>query len=235
MMVRIGNFFFRYRNGIFPLVMLLLFVPEPRVIPNDTIAAVVGILVALMGQSLRAVTIGLAYIIRGGRQRQVYATELVQGGVFAHCRNPLYVGNLLVIFGLAIIANSWVFFLLGIPFFLFAYRAIVAAEENFLSQKFGPEFTDYCQRVSRFVPNLSGFGKTWEAMEFKWRRLIVKEYGSTYIWMVTACALILQHLWRPKHSFQNPEAQILFVVLGFLTVAYLTARILKKSRILVAD
>ena len=44
-------------------------------------------------------TIGYEYIVRGGRQGKVYAEDLVQGGVFAHSRNPLYLGNLLIIVG----------------------------------------------------------------------------------------------------------------------------------------
>src|SRR5437773_7797155 len=103
MMVRIGNFLFRYRNGIFPAVLVLLFVNSPKLFPLDTVAVVLGLAVALTGQLLRAVTIGLAYIIRGGKKREVYAEALVQGGVFAHCRNPLYVGNLLVVLGLGLI------------------------------------------------------------------------------------------------------------------------------------
>lgn len=235
MMIRIGDFFFRFRNGIFPAVLLLIFVPDPELFPNDMVAAILGIAVALLGQSLRALTIGLAYIIRGGRNRRVYAKDLVQDGVFAHCRNPLYVGNLLVILGLGIVSNSLVFMVIGVPFFLFAYRAIVAAEENFLAQKFGPEFISYCGRVGRFVPNFSGFSKTWEGMEFKWRRLIVKEYGSTYIWMAAVCALLIQDRWQDNHVLSDPGTRLLFGVLGLLTVGYVVARSLKKTRVLVAD
>src|SRR6266487_2867390 len=132
MMIRIGNFFFHYRNALFPLAYLLLFLDGPRIITDYRLAVASGLIVALAGQGLRAVTIGLEYIIRGGRNRQVYAEKLVQGGVFAHCRNPLYVGNLLVLLGLGIVSNSRFFLALGIPFFLFAYWAIITAEENYL-------------------------------------------------------------------------------------------------------
>src|SRR5678815_5444661 len=73
--------------------------------------ALAGLLIALSGQVLRAVTIGLEYIIRGGRNRQVYAEKLVTGGMFAHCRNPLYVGNFLVLVGLGVASCSALFLL----------------------------------------------------------------------------------------------------------------------------
>jgi protein-S-isoprenylcysteine O-methyltransferase Ste14 len=235
MMVRIGNFFFHYRNGLFPLVFVLLFLNSPDLFPNQTVAVVLGLVVASSGQILRAITIGLAYIIRGGRQRQVYAETLVQAGVFAHCRNPLYVGNLLVILGLGLIANSMLFLLVGMPFFLFAYVAIVAAEENFLRQKFGAEFDAYCQRVGRFVPNFSGFGKTCQGMEFNWRRVIVKEYGSTFAWLAAACALLIKDRWMETRTFSEPQTLALLGALALVTAAYAVARYLKKSGTLVAD
>ena len=77
MMVRIGNFLFHYRNGLFPLAFVLLLVPGRRIFASDLMAAGVGVAVALVGQILRAVTIGLAYIKRGGKDRQVYAETLV--------------------------------------------------------------------------------------------------------------------------------------------------------------
>src|ERR1700741_1760533 len=99
MMVRIGNFLFHYRNGLFPLVYALLILKSQALLPDYRVAAAIGLLIALAGQILRAVTIGLEYIVRGGRNRRVYAKNLVQGGVFGHCRNPLYLGNFLILSG----------------------------------------------------------------------------------------------------------------------------------------
>jgi len=235
MMVRIGNFLFHYRNGLFPLVFILLFLNQRKALPDQTLAVALGFAIAVAGQVLRAITIGLAYIKRGGKDRQVYADDLVTDGVFAHCRNPLYVGNLLVVLGLGFISNSWLFLVIGMPFFIFAYIAIVAAEENFLRTKFGTTFDEYCRRVGRFTLNLAGFGKTWQGMEFKWRRLIVKEYGSTYAWLVTACALVIQDRWVRTHNFADPTLCASIVTVVIVTAAYLAARYLKKSRMLVAD
>jgi len=233
-MTRLGNFFFRYRNVLFPVVFVLLFINSHRIFPNDLLAACVGTTVALCGQVLRVLTIGLAYIIRGGRNRQVYAKTLVQDGMFAHCRNPLYVGNFLIVAGLGLVANSLLFAVVGLPFFLLAYRAIVAAEENFLSQKFGPDFTAYCRRVNRFVPNFSGFAATWRGMNFDWRRVIVKEYGSTFIWTAAVILLLLKQQWLHS-ALAGPRNIALIASLALATLLYGLARYLKKSSTLRAD
>ncbi len=235
MMITIGNFFFRYRNGIFPLVGVLLFLGGPPLFASELVAVTLGFIFVAAGMALRCITIGLQYIKRGGLNRQVYANKLVQGGMFAHCRNPLYVGNILGIIGLGFVANSLWFDCLGLPFFLFAYLAIVAAEENFLRKKFGPEFETYCQQVSRWGLNLSGFDKTWHGMEFNWQRVIVKEYGSIFLWITTFCALICKRHWNDTSPLRNPVLWPWLGIFGVSLLAYALARYLKKCRILRGD
>lgn len=235
MMIRIGNFLFTYRNWLFPLAIALVLLDQPSAMANEGLAVTIGFALALLGQSLRAITIGLAYIKRGGKNKKVYAKTLVQEGVFAHCRNPLYLGNFLMLLGLGFIANSWWFLIVGMPFFLFAYAAIVLAEENFLRNKFGAEFDDYCRRVPRIIPNLAGFGSTWREMEFHWRRLIVKEHNSTFGWLVIAIVVLMQDRWDITQDLTEPGMYAFAAALVLLTLGYATVRVLKKNRMLVAD
>ena len=230
MMVKVGNFLFHYRNALFPLVYALLFFKSRPLIEDYRIAAIIGFVVALLGQLLRAVTIGLEYIIRGGRKRQVYAEKLVQGGIFAHCRNPLYVGNFLILLGIGIASNSVLFLGFGLTFFAFAYWAIILAEENYLRKKFGQEFDDYCARVNRLLPNFSGLAQTLNGMRFNWRRLITAEYGSTYIWLAAIILLLLKNIWLSgDYQPYGAMARGLWILLAAVTVAYALARFLKKT------
>jgi protein-S-isoprenylcysteine O-methyltransferase Ste14 len=236
MMVALGNFLFHFRNALFPLAYLLLFCPSPRLLKDDYLALGIGILIALLGQVLRVITIGLVYIRRGGKNRHVYADTLVTDGMFRHCRNPLYVGNFLILLGLAFIANSAVFLSIGIPFFFFVYWAIISAEENFLSNKFGADFKEYVSRVNRVIPNFSGFGQTWAGHSFKWRRVIVKEYGTAFIWMAGAILLIernrlLNHAYGDSAVFHTLMISLALA----LILLFAVARYLKKKEILMGD
>jgi protein-S-isoprenylcysteine O-methyltransferase Ste14 len=235
-MVRLGNFLFRTRQYVFPLACLLVFLPGPRLVQSDLAAALAGFLLALAGQAIRAGTIGLVYIIRGGRNQQVYAEDLVTGGVFSHCRNPMYVGNLLILSGMAVTSNCWTTVLVAIPLTAFVYRAIVAAEEDFLRRKFGAGFDEYCRNVPRFVPRLSGLPETFASMQFRWRRVIVKEYGTPTAWILVWCGILAFNLWRhgglASHADVSQRLQVLAVV---AVLGWIVARFLKKSRRLVAD
>ena len=166
-MVALGNFLFHYRNMLFPLFYLILFVPSPVIFTSDLTAALTGLCISLIGQIIRIATIGLQYIIRGGSKRRVYAKDLVTTGIFSHCRNPLYIGNILILLGLSIIANSLLFLVVFIPLFAFFYQAIVRAEGNFLLGKFGDEFREYTESVNRWLPKLNGLGETFASMSFQ--------------------------------------------------------------------
>src|SRR6266498_2859568 len=230
MMIRIGNFFFHYRNALFPVAYLLLFLNGPEIIDDYRLAVAGGLIVALAGQGLRAVTIGLEYIIRGGRNRQVYAEKLVQGGIFAHCRNPLYVGNFLMLMGVGLASNSILFLSVAIPFFTFSYWAIIAAEENYLRNKFGQEFDEYCARVNRLIPNFTGLGQTLTWTRFNWPRLVTAEYGSTFIWLAATILVTLKNVWlNGEYDHGRPLVWSLWALFIAVTLAYGVARFLKKS------
>ena len=235
-MVKLGNFLFHNRNGLFPIFYAMLFVPSPELFANPVTAMVIGFAITVSGQLVRVLTIGLAYIIRGGRDRRVYAEELVTTGIFAHCRNPLYVGNILILGGLGVASNSYLFVVIFAPVFLFFYQAIVLAEEDFLKQKFGEKYRLYRQQVNRWIPALKGLRSTISDMKFKWKRVIIREYNSTYIWLSGAVLIIMKHFYFHDDMFDFNRALIIFITLLIVLLSlYLFARYLKKSKIMVSD
>ena len=235
-MVALGNFLYRTRLYVFPAACLLVFLPGPRIWQDDLVAALLGFGIAFTGQIIRAGTIGLVYIVRGGKNRQVYAKDLVTEGSFAHSRNPMYVGNLLILSGMAVTSNGWSTVLVAIPLTAFVYRAIVAAEENYLRGRFGAAFDDYCRRVPRFLPRLSGIGETFSSMQFRWRRVLVKEFGTPTAWVLVWCGIVAWNLRRHGELALHPcAAQCLTAVAIAAVAGWVTARYLKKSGRVVAD
>ncbi|WP_411728417.1 methyltransferase family protein [Methyloglobulus sp.] len=229
-MVQIGNFFFKYRNWVFIPLYLALFIPSPLLAPEHRHRLLLlGLGITIAGQALRGATIGLAYIERGGRNKQVYASRLVTEGLFNHCRNPLYVGNILMLLGVGILANSWLYLLLFIPAFLFIYQSIVLAEEHFLRGKFGAEFDGYCQRIHRWLPILRGLRETFSGMQFNWRRYLLKELTTLYVWLL-GIVLLLFYKYPELTGYDTAlRNRLLFIIIPLLTLAYLSVRYLKKS------
>ena len=233
-MIAAGDFFFRYRNMLFPVfvVVTVLFCSPRFAFGNPTLDLwldLAGAAIALAGQGLRMLTIGYEYIVRGGRQGKVYAEDLVQGGVFAHSRNPLYLGNLLIIIGLAVMVHSLPLYLIGIPFFVFVYAAIIPAEENFLRGKFGAEYEAYCARVNRIWPNWKGFRQSIQGMRFNWRRLAIREYGTMFGLALAFIGIRAVTLYHVLGAEAVPDILGLLWWLVPVLIAYAAIRYLKKS------
>lgn len=235
-MIQIGNFFFKYRNWLFIALYLLIFVPSPPLFGEQRfggnyfwIPIALGLSVTILGQLIRGITIGLAYIVRGGKDKKVYADGLVTEGIFNHVRNPLYVGNILMLLGVGILANSAIYVGIIIPIFLFIYQCIVLAEENFLRGKFGQAFEDYTKRVNRWIPNLSGLGKTLGSMEYKWKRWLIKEYNTQFVWLSGIALILLFKYPQLTKGDDNLRNQLAVGAVLLFGIYYLFVRYKKKT------
>ncbi len=235
-MIRIGNFFFKHRNWIFIFFYAALIIPSwplfsPARFGNNyhIWPIVIGLFVTCLGQLTRGLTIGLAYIIRGGQGGKPYAEGLVTAGMFRQVRNPLYLGNILMLLGVGILDNSLVYVLIVIPIFILIYHAIVLAEEHFLASKYGEEFAIYSRAVPRWFPTLKELGKTMRSIRFNWKRWILKEYGTQFIWLL-GIVLILLLRYPQLTGYNDDRKNLLLITIPLcLGCLYLIARYLKKS------
>ena len=134
-----------------------------------------------------------------------------------------------MLLGVGILANSLLYVAVMMPVFLFIYQAIVLAEENFLRNKFGPGYDEYCKKVNRWVPNLNGIGKTFASMEFNWRRWVLREHTTQFIWLAGIILILLlryPELTGNSIACRNTTGIIL---LSALTLIYILIRVLKKT------
>ena len=80
--------------------------------------------------------------------------ELTVTGPYAHTRNPLYLGSMLMAAGFALALQSWSMALVLAAGFAVIYIPVIASEERFLRATF-PDFDAYCRRVPRLIPRLT--------------------------------------------------------------------------------
>jgi len=232
LLIRFGNFMFRYRNMAFPAVLVLMVAAIPpglfwggeRLDPWLDEAALAF---AVLGAALRVLTVGLEYIKRGGLNKQIYAQNLVTDGMFAHCRNPLYVGNIMLALALLTISARLSVIVIGGALVLLTYISIVAAEEKYLRAAFPGEYEDYCRRTNRWLPDFRGFGETLANSRFNWRRVLLKESGSIYVWIVAA--VLLDGLAN-QFTLSDPGMLMFTVLFVTATIAYATIQILKRTQ-----
>jgi protein-S-isoprenylcysteine O-methyltransferase Ste14 len=111
---------------------------------------VVGLLLFLFGASF-PIRVRRAFQAAGTNIRPDQpTTAIVTTGLFAHARNPVYLGGLIAILGLALMLGSdWIAILL-VPAFLVLHYGVVLREERYLEQKFGAPYLAYKQSVPRY-------------------------------------------------------------------------------------
>ena len=237
MLIAAGNFFFRYRDAVFPVIFVVVaLVMRPHLIgpPHLTRALILlGAAVALLGQAMRLVTIGYDYIERGGKEGHVYASRLVHGGVYGLSRNPMYVGNALIAIGMTMVMSAPLGYATIIPLFLFVYAAIIAAEEQYLRGTFGAAYDDYCARVPRLCPSLPGLARLMAAAPYDWRTAIRKELSTL---TGLSLGLILLPVWRTLF-LEGRQAALArapgaLAGAGLVLSAYAALHQLKKRRLL---
>jgi protein-S-isoprenylcysteine O-methyltransferase Ste14 len=109
--------------------------------------------------TVQSLLIGAALVIPGVAIRALASgqlqknEQLATGGLYAHTRNPLYLGSLVLAIGFALASRSW-WIVAGIVLLFFAiYLPVIRAEEVFLREKF-PQFENYARQVPRLLPRV---------------------------------------------------------------------------------
>lgn len=79
------------------------------------------------------------------------STVLVTDGLFRHTRNPMYLGLVILLLGIAIALGS-LGALLPIPVFVWIIQKwFIEGEERFLTEIFGEQYLTYQRRVRRWL------------------------------------------------------------------------------------
>ena len=166
---KLGNAFFKIRSFTpIPFIIALLYFAKPT-----PFSITIGSLFISLGECLRIWAVGYA----GGSTRATTlgaARDLVTTGPYSYVRNPLYLGNFLLSFGICIISNViWLIPVLIVGYFI-QYLPIIKVEETYLLESCGSVYQTYQKKVRRFFPQFRPY-PTPSAHDFSWARAIKSE------------------------------------------------------------
>jgi len=146
----------RSSSGIVELVILIaLPVLLHRLIPVKALIPApytyLGFVPMLLGLALMIRT-AQSFRKAGARyQLQRESAALMTSGPFGFSRNPMYLGMLIWLVGLAVLLGSLTAFFFPILFFLLANLVLIPTEERRMEQLFGEQFIEYRRDVRRWV------------------------------------------------------------------------------------
>jgi protein-S-isoprenylcysteine O-methyltransferase Ste14 len=155
----------------------------------------VGVLALLLARTNGLSLLLSLPLVIGGEALRIWASghiektrRLATGGPYAHTRNPLYVGSLLLALGAATAsASSWL--VLAVAAYLLAFYPFVIREEaSFLRQTFPEEYGRWARDVPLFLPRLDAAGP--RATTFAWARVAQNREWRTAIALPVVIALL---------------------------------------------
>lgn len=98
---------------------------------------------------------------------EIEAARLATGGPYAHVRNPIYLGSMVLGAGMVGLIGDARLILFCAAAFAILYVVIVPAEERFLLSTFGERYQQFTASVPRWIPRL----RPWPAAQsapFSW-------------------------------------------------------------------
>ncbi len=139
----------------YPPVWLVVFAGLAWVFRADGLLplalAPIGIVLVLAGLVVAAVA---AYELRRHETTIIpheIADALVTSGIYARSRNPIYLADVVILVGLALIWGSTLGLALAPVLGLVLERRFILPEEARLTKKFGGAFEDYRERTRRWL------------------------------------------------------------------------------------
>lgn len=79
------------------------------------------------------------------------SSALVTSGAFRITRNPMYLGFVLILIGIAVLMRSLTPYLVIIAFAILIDRMYITVEERMLAEKFGPDWIAYKEKTRRWL------------------------------------------------------------------------------------
>jgi protein-S-isoprenylcysteine O-methyltransferase Ste14 len=127
--------------------------------------------------------------------------ELTRTGPYAYTRNPLYLGSMMIAFGFAVAAGSWIILVALAVLFAVIYLPTIRSEELYLREHFAG-FDEYAAKVPRLLPRLTpaefpanenASGGRFSAGQWRHHREYNALMGVGAIYLALAVRLFLNH------------------------------------------
>lgn len=108
---------------------------------------------ALLGFGISLASAGSSHFERVGTNIKTFDDpgKLVDDGLFCYTRNPMYVGLLAALIGLALACGNWVGFIFPLLFFAMLQFVYIPFEERRMLEIFGERYLEYKSRVRRWI------------------------------------------------------------------------------------
>jgi len=229
-----GSWLFRWRSYL-PLLGIPVFVISLRQAGileskfGDSVGdfwGICAIVISFLGLIVRCVTAGYAPRGTSGRNTKSQVAEALNTtGMYSISRNPLYLGNFIIVLGITLFVQVWWLALLVWFGFWLYYERIIFSEEEFLRRKFKDQFLEWAKKTPIIIPHFRNWKKP--ELAFSLKTVLRKEFSTYFSIVTTFFSLEILTNLLTQRRFAVHDSWVIFFIISL--VIYLIFFILKKK------
>ena len=139
---------------MFVYLLALSYVVGEFIIPKYTlisllnIAGLIGLITSL---ALFFSSLNLFNSYKENPTPQTHTKRIIKTGIFAYCRNPMYMAFILFHFSMFLTFENVAYFLSAFGLFIWINNFVIPKEERYLIETFGEEYDRYIDAVKKWM------------------------------------------------------------------------------------
>ena len=139
---------------MFVYLLVLSYVVGEFIIPKYTlisllnIAGLIGLVTSL---ALFFSSLNLFNSYKENPTPQTHTKRIIKTGIFAYCRNPMYMAFILFHFSMFLTFENVAYFLSAFGLFIWINNFVIPKEERYLVETFGEEYDRYIDAVKKWL------------------------------------------------------------------------------------
>jgi len=119
--------------------------------PLNNLLNLIGIIGLILSLGLFFTSLNLFNSYKENPTPQADTKRIIKTGIFAYCRNPMYLAFISFHFSMFLTFENVAYFLSAIGLFIWINHYVIPIEESYLQKKFGDEYERYVQAVKKWM------------------------------------------------------------------------------------
>ncbi len=139
---------------VFVILVVVSYVIGEFIIPKYVLLNLfnlVGIIGLIISLAMFFTSLNLFNSYKENPIPQANTKRVIKTGIFAYCRNPMYLAFISFHFSMFLTFENVANFLSAIGLFIWINHYVIPIEENYLQEKFGDEYDRYLLAVKKWM------------------------------------------------------------------------------------
>ena len=139
---------------IFGYLLIISYVVGEFLIHNYslfTIFNLTGVICLVLSLTLFFSALNIFNSYKENPKPQTHTKRIIKTGIFAYCRNPMYMAFILFQFSMFLIFENVAYFLSSLGLFFWINSSVIPKEEKYLIETFGDEYDRYLNAVKKWM------------------------------------------------------------------------------------